>query len=229
MKKSLLLVAIGTLTGPTYAATVLLSGVNFDVQYDSALTGLFGAPTISNNAIFFTPTNFKTESLNGNGITTASSTVNLRIIPKNGFTVGTFALQERGDYVLRGANSYVEVTGQTRAFLLSSPFNDLSAPIVTSGPMTVRNGLQNNWQASSMINMSSLNQSGGEAINYTIENLLEAYTDQNDLGPKRAFIEKKFSGFSIQVSPVPEPSMIISMLLGLAGVGLVVNKKRLKS
>lgn len=229
MKKLILILALGFASVTASAATVLLSGANFDVEYDSALTGLFGTPSISNNSIYFTPTNFKAESLNGFGVVTANSTVNLKIIPKNGFVLGNLFLQERGDYVLRGANSYVEVTGQTRAFLTTNPFNELSNAITSLAPMLVRNGLQNNWSASSFINLSGLNPVGNESVNYTIENLLEAYTEASDIGPKRAFIEKKFSGFSVQVSPVPEPSAVLTLLVGLAGIGLVISRKKVRS
>ncbi len=45
-------------------------------------------------------------------------------------------------------------------------------------------------------------------VNVTIENLLDAYTDDRDTGLRSAFIEKKFASgaVSLTVSMVPEPS-----------------------
>lgn len=213
----------------SHAAIVLLTGTNFDVQYDDALTGKYGTPSLSGNVVFFTPTDFKAESLNGAGITTSNGTVNIRIIPKNGFAVGNLNLQERGDYVLLGANSSVNVTGQTRAFSLSNPLFDISNSITTSSNLTIRDGLQHNWVANSNLNLASLGLAPNQVVNYTIENLLRAYTDISDLGIKQAFIEKKFSGFSITVSPVPEPSTVISMLAGLGLLGFLISCRNRRS
>jgi hypothetical protein len=226
MKKALAVFLLSTAASAASAATILLTGTNFDVQYDDALTGLYGTPTISGNVIFFTPTTFKAESLNGIGIDTQNGTVNLTIIPKNGFVLGTLNLKEQGDYLLRGANSYVDVDGQTRARTITNPLMDTVAPILLTAPMTLRDGNNHNWEATSSLNLTNLGIQPNQTVIYTIENLLEAYTESSDIGPKRAFIEKKFSGFSVTVSPVPEPGAVISLLAGLGIIGFALRKKQ---
>jgi PEP-CTERM motif len=209
-----------------HSATVLLSGINFDVKYDDSQLGPYGTPTLSGNTIFFTPTNFYAESLNGLGIATSRGTTNIQILAKNGFEVGALNLQERGDYLLRGANSFVGVSGQTRAFAINNPLFDISAAIVSSTPLTLQDGVQHNWVASSSLNLANLGLNANQAVNYTIENLLEAYTDPSDIGARRAFIEKKFSGFSVLVSPVPEPNTVITLMAGFGLIGLVLARRK---
>ena len=50
------------------AATVKLDGVAFDIYYDDTALDLFGTPTLSGDVLYFTPTSFKAESLNGAGV-----------------------------------------------------------------------------------------------------------------------------------------------------------------
>jgi PEP-CTERM motif len=224
--KQLISSLVLTLAGLTAsAATVVLPGVNFDIQYDSALSGLFGNAQIANNIIYFTPTSFTAQSLNGAGMVTTASNVNFKIIPKNGYVVGSVALQERGDYILRGANSYITVGGQTQVFSDFDPSNIFSASINSTSDLSVRNGLQNNWSAMSLMSLGGLNLGANEAFNYSIDSILGAYTDPNDRGPKRAFIENKFSGFAVQVSPVPEPSTVLTLFAGLGAIAFAIARK----
>jgi hypothetical protein len=229
LTKSLMSFWICLLCSQANAATILLAGTDFDVIYDDSALSSFSSPTISGNVVFFTPTTFKTESLNGNGFSTSLATVNLDIIPKKDLIITDIALLERGDYILRGADSFVGVTGQTRAFSLRNPLTDVSSSITSSSNLTIANGLQQNWQATSSLNLASLALTNRQAVRYTVENLLEAYTEVNASGPRRAFIEKKFSGFSVNsvavVSPVPETSTYLMMLFGLALVGGLARRK----
>lgn len=231
LKRVIASMMLATAATSSQAAIVLLTGTNFDIQYDDASTGKYGAPTLSGNSVFFTPIDFKAESLNGLGISTSSGTINMRIIPKNGFAVGSLNLQERGDYVLRGANSFVGVSGQTRAFSLSNPLFDISNTITSTSNLTINNGLSNNWVANSNLNLASLSLAPNQVVNYTVENLLEAYTELSDIGPKRAFIEKKFAGTGIVVtiSPVPEASTVMSLLAGLGLLGFLINRRNKKA
>lgn len=68
-----------------------------------------------------------------------------------------------------------------------------------------------------------------KSFNYTIENLLTAYTEPTATGPKVAFIEKKFAGSSISliVSTVPEANTIALLLTGLGAIGFIARRRKL--
>lgn len=105
------------LSSQAFAAIQTITGVNFDLIYDDSKLGLFGAPSVAGNNIFFTPNNFKAESLNGAGIVTNNSTINgMQLVAKNGFQFGSIDLSEFDDYLMRDAESFVSVNGQLRAF-----------------------------------------------------------------------------------------------------------------
>jgi PEP-CTERM motif len=212
------------------AAMILLNGSTFDVRYDESTLGNYGNPSISGNIVFFTPTTFRAESLNGTGFSTSVGTVNFQILAKDNFALLDIALLERGDYLLRGADSFVGVTGQTRAFSLRNPMMDVSSPIASTTSLNVATGSQQNWQGTSTLNLASLALTDRQAVTYTVENLLEAYTESAGGGPKRAFIEKKFVGFSVTssaiVSPVPEASTYLMMLVGLGVFGLFALRRK---
>jgi hypothetical protein len=228
--KRIVFVGLSLLFSQGHAATMLLAGVDFDIQYDDARLGSFGSPMISGNTVFFTPNTFKTESLNGTGFSTSSSTINFDIIPKKDLIISDIALLEKGDYVLRGADSFVGISGQTRAFSLQNPLKDVTNPIASTSTLNTANGFQQNWEATSSLNLASLALTNRQAVRYTVENLLEAYTEGNATGPRRAFIEKKFVGFSINsqpiVSPVPEASSYLMMASGLAFLGLLRLRRK---
>jgi hypothetical protein len=236
--KRIVFVGLSLLISQGNAATMLLAGTDFDIQYDDARLGSFGSPMISGNTVFFTPNTFKTESLNGTGFSTSSGTINFDIIPKKDLIINDIALLEKGDYVLRGSDSFVGVTGQTRAFSLQNPLKDITNRITPTSTLNTISGLQQNWEATSSLNLASLALTNRQAVRYTVENLLEAYTENNATGPRRAFIEKKFVGFSVNssatenplllpiTSPVPEASSYLMMASGLAFLGLLRLKRK---
>lgn len=214
------------------AAPVTLVGNNFDLIYDSSLIGLFGTPTLSNNSIFFTPVAFKAESLNGNGVVTGNSTINLSIIEHANRNITGFSLLERGDYRLVGDGSAVGVGGQTRLFDLSNPFIENNTAITSTSNFSIVNSIfdssTHNWTSSSNISVLDSQWSNTTAYNYTIENLLTAYTDPSVTGPRVAFIEKKFAGSSISilVTTVPEANTYAMMLVGLGFMGFVSRRRK---
>lgn len=224
-------VAFGILllgSGVATASIVTLNGTNVMFTYDNALTGLFGTPTVSGNTLFFTPAAFKAISTNGMGTDLASANMNILVTPNNSVMLSSIALQERGDYSLKGNGSTVDVGGQLRAFDVGNPFTvEDSAFINTTSPLTTNDNKFHNWTATANLDLSSSAWQNASAVNFTIENVLEATTTARF---SKAFIDKKFSGIQLSVStgdgavppsavPVPAAMWLFgSGLLGLVGV-----------
>lgn len=229
--QTIALFSLGLLSVHAQATPITLMGTNFDVIYDSSLVGLFGTPTLSGNAVFFTPVAFKAESLNGLGVVTANSTINLSIIEHAGRNITTFDLVELGDYRLVGANSVVGIGGQTRVFDIANPFIQANNQITTTSNLSIINSIfdstTHDWASSSSVAVTGSQWANTTSYNYTIENLLTAYTDPAGTGPKIAFIEKKFAGSSISivVTTVPEIDTYTMLIAGLGFVGFIARKK----
>jgi hypothetical protein len=222
------IVALSAVCSAAHADTLV--GTNFDVVYNPAAVGLFGLPSISGNTVFFTPNNFKAESLGGAGIVTTNQTVVIDIVPHAGFDVTGTSLLERGDYLLRNATSLVDLQGQTRGFAIANPLVEVNDNIdITSGPLTTLNA-STNWTAASFLDLSAL-QADNRGYRITIENLLTAYTDSSASGLRQAFIEKKFAGETIGlevigVTPVPEPQTYAMFLAGFGLLGFMARRRK---
>jgi hypothetical protein len=226
--KVTLLAGLSLFAGSTQAlALTTLTGTDFDVVYDSSLMGLFGSPTLSGNTLFFTPTNFVAESLNGAGEVLTRSTINVQIIAHNNTAITSLGLTELGDYKLKGANSAVDVSGETRAFAISNPSIREVQHITSNSNLTINDGKTHDWEASSFISLTTPKWQGVTSINYTLENILDAYTEITDVGPKLAFIEKKFAGTSISlvVTTVPEADTYAMLLAGMGIMGMIFRRK----
>ena len=170
--------------------------------------------------------------LNGNGVVTANSTINLSIIEHTGKNITGFSLLERGDYRLVGAGSVVGVGGQTRVFDLSKPFIENNTPITSASNFSIINSIidssTHNWTSRSNVLVTDPQWTNTKSYNYTIENLLTAYTDPTGTGPKIAFIEKQFAGSSISivVTTVPEADTYAMMLAGLGILGFIARRRK---
>lgn len=226
------------------AALVTVSGTDFDLTYDTTKLGLFGVPTLAGNSIFFTFSGFVAESLNGAGVVTQNSTISgLVLTAKNGFQFGAFDLAEFGDYRLNGSGSTVQVNGQLRAFNVASSINTQTAANLALAPGTALNlndGSLHDWAALARIDAATaaqwvppvfgaptnVIQSRAREVGITIENQLTAYTDAQAGGLRQAFIEKKFAGVQMTVSPVPLPPSAALLAAGLMATMWVVRRRR---
>ena len=240
MKRHLIYLALSLIAAsPAHAAIQTITGVNFDLVYDDTKLGLFGAPSLAGNNIFFTPNNFKAESLNGAGIVTNNSTINgMQLVAKNGFQFGSIDLAEFGDYLMRGPESFVSVNGQLRAFdgaNFAATNTSASLIVSSSTPLNIIDGSNHDWQASASITNATASKSGltgwlssANVVNITVENLLTAYTEAGP-GPEQAFIEKKAIGVGLVVtSAVPEPGVWSSLSAGLFLLGMMASRRKNK-
>ena len=227
------------------AALVTVTGTDFDLTYDTTKLGLFGTPTLAGNSIFFTFSGFVAESLNGAGVVSQNSTVSgLVLTAKNGFQFGAFDLAELGDYRLNGSASSVQVNGQLRAFNVASSINTQTTANLTLAPGTplgLNDGVLHNWTALARIDATTaaqavpamfgattnVIQSRAREVGITIENQLTAYTDAQGSGLRQAFIEKKFAGVQMTVTPVPLPSSAALLAAGLMAAAWVARQRRL--
>jgi hypothetical protein len=176
------------------------------------------------------PNRKSAQSLNGGVLDTESSSINLQIIAHNCASIASLSLIESGDYKLRGVISSVNVGAQTS---VSSSYTTLvdSVPVTSTSDFTLRDGLTYDWNSSSFISLSPAKWQGVSSINYTIDSLLSAYTDSNDVGRKLVFIEKKFAGSSISLTistVIPEADTYAMQLSGLGVLGFVIHQKSRK-
>lgn len=209
------------LTGAAYAATVTLTGNNVDFTFDDAMMGLFGQPQIAGDTLFFTPTNFEAQSLNGAGLGFTRDTVNIKVTAHSGWNFDSVNLLERGDYLLLGSGSTADVTGQIRVFDTAMPLTELTDSITTTGPLNMAGVPTKNWNANASVDVSAWNNA--TMLNVTIENLLLASTSAPS---SLSFVEKKFAGLTLVTTPVPEADAATMMLAGLGLVGFVVARRK---
>ncbi|MCA1925197.1 MAG: PEP-CTERM sorting domain-containing protein [Thiobacillus sp.] len=211
-----------TLSGGASAAPVTLAGMNVDFSFDDALLGLFGTPGVAGNTLFFTPTSFDALSAGGagSGFDLTKQTINVRVTARDGFNFDSVKLAERGDYLLLGTGATVDVGGQLRVFDLAMPAHDRTAAILPAAPLTMTGFPTQNWSANAMVNVADW--TGAKSLNVTLENILVASSVPGSLG----FVEKKFAGLDIAVTPVPEPEVTAMLLAGLGLVGFMVSRRR---
>ncbi|MFZ5574893.1 MAG: FxDxF family PEP-CTERM protein [Pseudomonadota bacterium] len=217
-----LLVLGQALSGSASAAPVTLAGTNVDFSFDDALLGLFGSPGVSGNTLFFTPSSFDAQSAGGagSGFDLTKQTINVRVTVRDGFLFDKVKLAERGDYLLLGTGATVHVGGQLRTFDVTTPATERTAAILPAAPLTMTGFPTHNWDAGAMINVNDW--MSAKTLNVTLENILVASSVSGSLG----FVEKKFAGLDIAVTPVPEAETYAMMLAGLGLVGLMAARRR---
>lgn len=221
-----ILVLSQTLAGAAVAAPVTLSGTTVDFSFDDALLGLFGMPVVSaNNTLVFTPVGFDAQAFNGPKIDLTNQTMNIRVTAKAGFEIGHVGLLERGDYLLEGSASSVDVTGQLRLFDLNNQSVSFTDSIMATAPLTIPGLPTHNWSATAGIAVNT-GLHDLTRVNVGVENLLIARAFSVD---SLAFVEKKELFLNINtvaVTPVPEAETWAMMLAGLGLIGLMAARRR---
>lgn len=208
------------------AATTTTCGTDVCFTYDDST--LFGAASVIDNSIFFLPTDFTAESLNGAGSQITNTTLNIEIEAiTEGFNMTQFLLQEQGDYYLQGNGASVSAGGQLGVTSLTSncPDGGLTVCRLTdtfnAGNLDTQNQLTG-WDATAAINLNDLADWGNDTkVIMTIENVLTARSlSQGD----EAFIQKKIAGVGITVVPVPAAVWLLGSALG--GLGFMRRRKQ---
>ena len=198
------------------AAIVTVFGDDVSFTYENA--SLFGTGTVVGNSIFFLPTNFKAQSLNGEGLVTESETLNIVIkAVTEGFVLEEFQWVEEGDYELIGDTATVEADGQLRAVSNTIAHSPMTV-LFDAGPLTVKDDLTL-WDAGATIDLTNIPTWMSDTnVTIQIQNNLDAFTGEGD---QKAFIQKKFGNMGVIVNPIPVPAAVWlfgSGLLGLVGV-----------
>jgi hypothetical protein len=196
-----------------------MNGDNVSYTFDDALMGLFGPASLSGDTLYFTPVDFSAKSVNGEGYALTNETMNIQVTSLSGQAFSGIDLIERGDYLLLGGGSSVDVTGQVRVFDVANPMTDLTGSITPDGPMNQTGTPTHDWTATASVDLSSWTDA--QTLNVTVDNLLLASTNAN---ASVAFIEKKFVGLT--VTPIPEAQTSAMMLAGLGLVGWQIRRRR---
>ena len=211
-------------SGAALAVPVTLSGDTVDYTFDDALLGLFGPASLSGDTLYFTPVAFQAESLNGAGFALTKSTMNIEVSAHDGWSFSNIALSEQGDYLLLGAASTADVTGQIRVRDVANPLADMTASIQSSAALDQTGLPTTNWDAGAEIDLSAWD--GAQTVNVTVQNLLLTSTTG---ASSLAFVDKKFVGLTptlAAISPVPEAHTYATMLAGLGLIGWKIGRRR---
>lgn len=212
------------------AAVVTIDGDDVSFTYDDAT--LFGPANIIGNSIFFLPTTFKAESLNGIGAVTENQTLNITIEAITaGYAIDSFLLQESGDYKLNGSgassnvNGMLAVTSLTKTTGVTFPMPFREEQFFDTGALADTAGAPASWSTGAGIDLGTI--TGWEQdtkVTVTIENLLTATTLNNG---EQAFVEKKFGGVGLSINPIPVPAAVWLFGSGLIGLVGVARRRKL--
>ena len=212
-----------TLSGAAFAGSVTLAGTTVDFSFDDAILGLFGAANVAGDSLYFTPTSFSAESMNGAGFDLTKQTINVKVSAHEGWDFSSLALTERGDYLRVGEAAKLVVSGQIRAFDTQNPLAEVTSNILPAAAfLQTDDFVSKNWNVNAAASLAGM--SAASMINVTLENILVA---QSPIGTETlAFIEKKYAGLNVVTTPVPEADTYAMFLAGLGLVGFTVARFR---
>jgi hypothetical protein len=200
------------------AATITQFGTDVSYTYDDSTA--YGTGVVLGNAIFFTPSAFLAESLDGAGLATTTATLNIDVsATTSGFSMASFSLFEDGDYRLKGSGASVAADGFFRATSLSTTCGAppcQTTALFDAGTLSDTGGSLALWNMGDSLNLASVAGWGSDTdVKLTIQNNLTAETLASG---EIAFIQKKFS---VTIPQVPVPAAVWlfgSGLIGLAGL-----------
>ena len=224
--------ALLCVSAASQAAMQTIMGDDLIFTYDDST--LFGTANVVGNNIFFLPTNFLAQSLNGNGGDPAvqvTDIVDIEIQVKAGssYLIDNFVLVESGDYKLVGsstsasAEAFLQVTSFTHT---CDPFGLMvcnMANTFSAGPLNLQTGVLEQWSLNGALDLDNMALWGNDThLTVRIQNTLDATSvDLTDT----ALIQKKFGAIGVQVlAEVPVPASM--WLFASALASLLISRRR---
>lgn len=215
----------------TYADSGLnvLEGNTVCFLYDvTAVSALYGTLTVSGDSIISTPGNFLATSVDGGSAQTVGSGT-VRVAAKDGYSLMSINVAERGNYRMTGPGSNVDLDALFEIADTADPLfgSFQSANLDVIGLPGLQDDTIHNWSATAGFDMTTALWDGINSVNMTLTNILTASTA--GFG-ETATIEKTLSGtklLSIVTSPVPVPAAF--WLFGSGLIGLVGFMRRKNS
>lgn len=220
-----LLIAAGlSLSGFASAAMVTLSGTDVDFTFDDS--SLFGTGTVVGNSLFFQPTSFLAQSLNAGGTITATDTLIINVVAKNGYDITSMAMAEQGDYILDGSTASVAASGRlgvTSTTTTCGFFACNDSSIFNVGSLADTGGVTAAWSGGTSVDLADTIGWGSDtSLSISFQNNLSATTLAGD---PQAFIQKKFGAIGLVVNPVPVPAAVWLFASGLFGLVIAGRRK----
>lgn len=212
--------------------SVTVSGqtVDFSYQYDSSLPNLFnlGIYQVSGDSLSFSPTNFVAHQNGLTGWSTATSTTpNITVTAKSGYTLNGLSLFEQGDYFQIQSGSNMTMASVSGQFIVDNnassinPTQPLTTTMSAAGLFNQSETFQTSpWSVSSTVALNN-------ALSATakVENILKVGVNVNATALDEVFIEKKLMSISAATTAVvPVPGAF--WLFGSVLTGVLVSRRR---
>ena len=224
LKFTALAVLLGT-SLQVHATSVTLFGTDVKFTFDNA--SLFGSANVVGNSLFFLPTNFKAESLNGAGTVTASDTLIIDVVATTpGYDLTSFSMLEQGDYSRNGIDASVAASGRlgvTSTTKTCGLFACGDAGLFNVASLGDTGGLTQAWSGGTSVDLANTTGWNTDtAVQISFQNNLSATTLNNG---EQAFIQKKSGAIGLVVNPVPVPAAVWLFASGLLGL-VSVSRRR---
>ena len=224
--KGSLLVLGMTVSINASAAPVTLFGDDISFTFNDA--SLFGPGTVVGNSLFFMPSNFKAESLNGAGVVSASETLIIDVaVTTEGYDISSLGMFEEGDYITNGVDASVSASGRlgvTSTTTMCGLFPCGDASIFNVAGLGDTGGSTVDWSAGTSVDLADTAGWGTDtALQISFQNNLSATTLNNG---EQAMIQKKQGAIGLAVNPIPVPAAVWLFGSGLIGLAAVARRKQ---
>lgn len=200
---------------------------------------LFGAPTISGDALDFNPIGFSASATGANGVDQTDGQLFFMIEAKDGNGIQTLELSEAGDVSLTGfgtAATFAAVTTLITVDILETDQGPVNVNSQTTMSFSPSDGdfdqatdggggplFSSNWSGGALIEFGAILAANGHAgeiatkVNINLDNVLSALSEDGTV----ATIAKKdvdTSGLTIEVNIIPEPTTAVLAVGGLLAI-----------
>ncbi len=230
--------------GSAQAAIVQVDNpsVNYILEYDDTLLGLYGAPTISvTGNVEYTPSEdfraasgfgFCSTPFTGSPFCNVGSELNLTLIARSGFAFDSISLTEGGAYMKKGASASVGVGGLMDVFEGGTIGGEYAFGSIIAGTTFVADNIFHPWTASAFADLTGSNWNGINTIDIVVDNSLTAFTAPSS--SDEAEIQKEYvaAGVSLGIDmnggaggAVPVPAAVWLFASGLFGLVGVARRK----